>query len=81
MRLLVSSIAILTLPVVTVARTGQAPGETKTHQSDSELLVQMEKDLFQAKMTTNPDVIVSVNLIWPLLIFSFGPTLLVNRLP
>jgi len=57
MRLLVNSIAILILTVVTVARTGQAPGETKTQQSDSELLVQMEKDLFQAKMTTNPDVI------------------------
>jgi len=57
MRLLVNSIAILILTVVTVARTGQAPGGTKTHHSDSELLVQLEKDLFQAKMTTNPDVI------------------------
>jgi hypothetical protein len=33
------------------------------------------------KLLYGNNLAVSVNLIWPLLIFSFGPTLLVNRLP
>jgi hypothetical protein len=57
MRLLVNSIAILILTAVTVARTGQAPGGTKTQHSDTESIVQIEKDLFKAKMTSDPEVI------------------------
>jgi ketosteroid isomerase-like protein len=57
MRLLVSSIAILIFTVVTVARTGQAPGGTKTQHSDLESIVQIEKALFKAKMTSDSEVI------------------------
>jgi len=47
----------LLLTVVTVARTGQAPGGTRTHHSDTESIVQIEKALFKAKMTSDPEVI------------------------
>jgi len=59
MRLLLNSIAILIVAIVTVARTGPAPatGEAKTQDGDKEALVRIEKDLLNAKLTTNPDVI------------------------
>jgi ketosteroid isomerase-like protein len=57
MRLLVNSIAILIFTVVTGARTGQAPGGTKTQRSATESIVQIEKDLFKAKMTSDPEMI------------------------
>jgi ketosteroid isomerase-like protein len=66
MRLSFDVIVILTISLVAVAleRPSSAPAKqvaahvgTATEHSDTELLVQMEKDLFQAKMTTNPDVI------------------------
>ncbi len=59
MRLLVNPIMILILTIVIVAQTGAAPatGGTETQHSDTESLVQIEKDLFKAKMTTDPEVI------------------------
>ena len=66
MRLSLDVIVILTISLVAVAleRPSSAPAKqvaahvgTATQHSDTELLVQMEKDLFQAKMTSNPDVI------------------------
>jgi ketosteroid isomerase-like protein len=66
MRFSLDVIVILTISLVAVAveRLNSAPAKqvaaqvaTATQHSDTELLVQMEKDLFQAKMGTNPDVI------------------------
>jgi len=44
-------------PSSTPAKEATSHVGTVTQHSDTELLVQMEKDLFQAKMTSNPDVI------------------------
>ena len=64
MRISLDVIVILTVSLVALERPGSAPAKqvtplvgTVTQQSDTELLVQMEKDLFRAKMTANPDVI------------------------
>jgi ketosteroid isomerase-like protein len=66
MRLSLDVIVILTISLVAVAperpnstpaKGATARGGAVTQQPDTELLVQIEKDLFQAKMTGNPDVI------------------------
>ena len=66
MRLSLGVIVILTISLVAVAleRPSSTPAKEATarswavtQQSDTELLVQIEKDLFRAKMTSNPDVI------------------------
>jgi hypothetical protein len=66
MRLALVVIVILTISVVavalerpnsTTAKEATARGGAVTQQSDAELLAQIEKDLFQAKMKSNPDVI------------------------
>ena len=66
MRLSIGVIVILTISFMAVAleRPGSAPEKKATahggavpQHSDAELLAQIEKDLFRAKMTSNPDVI------------------------
>ena len=66
MRLSLDVIVILSISLVAVAlerpsstpaKQGTAQVGTATQHSDTELLVQMEKDLFRAKMTANPDVV------------------------
>ena len=56
MRLLVNLIVILTLTAVTVAQE-RPRSASETQQSDTESLIQLEKDLFRAKMTSDPEVI------------------------
>jgi len=66
MRLSLDVLVILTISLVAVAlerpnstpaKEATARGEAVTQQSDTELLGQIEKDLFRAKMTSNPDTI------------------------
>lgn len=66
MRLSLDVIVILTISLVAVAleRPSSAPAKqvaahvgTVTQQSDTQLLVQIEKDLFKAHMTSAPEVV------------------------
>ena len=59
MRPLANSIAILILTAVIFAQTGPAPATsaTKMQHSDTESLVQIEKDLLKAKLTSDPEAI------------------------
>ena len=51
-----AGVVALERPISTPAKQGAAGG-TATQQSDTALLVQIEKDLFNAKFTSNPEVI------------------------
>jgi hypothetical protein len=56
MRFLVNLVVILILAMLTVAQ--QLPRSTsQTQQSDTESLVQLEKDLFKAHWTNDPEVV------------------------
>lgn len=56
MRSLVNLIAILTLTTVTIAQERPRPA-SQTQQSDTESLVQLEKELFKAHWMSDPEVV------------------------